>query len=314
MGKPKHCHKRTESSSSSSSSYDEKYSNSDKKKHRHSTSSSSYSSSDEKKLNRKVNHVEHELEKKDRELEMVDREFARRIRRLEKKYCKIYKKIKWNLRREKCLMVNGCDAYGSFSNNTVQTVLPNESIVFLVNEGSLNIDFAEKEITVRRDGVYKYAFSAQFNEPTLLELFVNNVAIGASLVGSNSGANVFTMQQLLYLHNGDVITVRNVHSTSIATAIGFDTPSQNIDMTIFKIAPLPEPCCIPPPICEKIEWTSECSTSSHSNKSDHCKMDNKYDEKTKQQTPFIAKATAPVQNNNNRANVTTNRNAKVQKK
>ena len=298
MGRQKPCEDKYShsSSDSDSSSYDEKYSNSDKRKHRRHYSDSSMSSS-EKRINHKVHHVEKHLEKKDRELEKKDRYFAKRIKRLERKYCKMYKKIKWNLRREKCLMVNGCDAYGSFSNDTAQTILPGQSVLFLKNEGSLNIDFLLTEITVRRDGVYTYNFSAQFNEGTLLQLFVNDLPLAASLVGSNSGANIFTMQQILFLQNGDRVSIRNVHSTSVATATGFDTPNQNIDMTIVKIAPLPEKCCLPPPICEKIEWTSECESSEkYSDKhSDKCKTECKKGDYKHDKLPFVApKQTAPV--------------------
>jgi hypothetical protein len=205
------------------------------------------------------------MENKDRELDRKDRHFAKKIHRLEEKYRRIYKKMKWCLRREKCLMVNGCDAYGSFSNNQAQTLLPGDAIVFLKNEGSLNMEFLLSEVQIKRDGVYRYTFSGQFNEGCLLELFNNGVPIDASIVGSNSGANIVTMQQLLYLHAGDNISIRNVHNSSIATATGFDTLNQNVDFTLFRIAPLPEACCIPPPIEECIIWTTDdCSSSSSS--------------------------------------------------
>jgi hypothetical protein len=327
MGKPRHCNNYSSSSSDSdSSTYDEKYSNSDKKKHCHRSSDSSLSSS-EKRINHKVHHVEKHLEKKDKELERKDRYFARKIRKLERRYCKIYKKVKWNLRREKCLMVNGCDAYGAFSNSVAQTIMPNDPIVFAKNDGSLNMDFAGAELYIKRDGVYKYCFTGQFNEGSLLQLFINGNPIDYTIVGSNSGANIVSMQQLLYLQVGDVVTIRNIHSSSIATATGFDTLSQNVDFTLFKIAPLPEPCCIPPPICEKIEWTSECTsdnkecmphtppmptkgdgkqekTDAKADKNDAKVFENKYDAKqdktfiAPKQTQAVAKNTLKFNRNN----------------
>jgi hypothetical protein len=120
---------------------------------------------------------------------------------------------------------------------------------------------------------------------------VNDQPLPATLVGSNSGANVFSMQQIIYLQDGDRISIRNVHTTSVTTAVGFDTPNQNIDMTIFKIAPLPEKCCLPPPICEKIEWTSECCSSSekYSDKcKTECKTECKKGETKNDKSPFVA--------------------------
>jgi hypothetical protein len=269
MGKSRRHH--SSESSDSDSHYRHRYSNSDKRKcsgkRKSSCSSSSSSdySTDEKKIIHKVKNVAKHMERKDHELDRKDRHFERKIHRLEDKYRRIYKKIKYCLRREKCLMVNGCDAYGSFSNNVLQTLLPGDSITFGKNEGSLNMEFSGTEIQIYREGVYRYVFSGQFNEGCLLQLFNNGVPIDATIVGSNSGANIVTLQQLLFLHVGDVITVRNVHNTSIATATGFDTINQNVDFTLFRIAPLPEKCCLPPPIEECIVWTTDdCSSSSSS--------------------------------------------------
>jgi hypothetical protein len=270
MGRQKSCNRHSESSSDSdSSSYNERYSNSEKRRRRHHRSSScSSESSTEKKINHKVNHVEKHLEKKDRELERKDRHFARRIKRLERKYCRIYNKIKWNLRREKCLMVNGCDAYCAISSFNSQSIPQQGLILFESIDGLLNIDLVNNgtQILFKRSGVYNFDFTGQFDQPCQLAVFQNGIHLQETTTASNSGAHIVTLHQLLFIESGDVIDFRNHTSTVTLTtsvpASGLEFPSQNIDLTIFKLAPLPEPCCVPPPICEEIVWTSECCSES----------------------------------------------------
>jgi hypothetical protein len=256
------------STDSCSESYD--YDNSHKHKRSCSSSSSSSFSSDEKKIMRKVDKVEKKLEKnykKDKCLAKSEQMLEKRVWKLEKKLRKAYKLYKYRLRREKCLMVNGCDAYGSFSNNVAQTIANGDSIIFATDEGSLNISLLATDIQVHRDGVYKYEFTCQFNEASLLAIYINGVERPETRTGSNSGANIVAMQQLLYLHAGDILSVRSLRLTSVTTAVGFDIPSQNVDITLVKIAPLPEKCCIPPPLFEHSCSDSDSSSSEECHKS-----------------------------------------------
>lgn len=275
--------KRRDSYSSSSSS-----SESDRRRHRrhrpqysNSSSSSSSLSEDEKMILHKVNHVERKfdrkdqeleckLNKKDQELERKDRHLEHKLRKLERRYCRIYKRLKWFLRRDKCLMVGGSDAFGSFESTTRQEVPPEASIVFESCEDVVNIDFVpgSTEFTIQRNGVYSYNFTGQFGQPAQLTVFVNDIPLNHTTTASNSGAHMITLHQLLQLRRGDRVSVRN-HTTLVTIntqipAAGLQEESQNIDMVIFKIAPLPEECGIPPMYCDKLEWCSDSESDSDS--------------------------------------------------
>ena len=86
----------------------------------------------------------------------------------------------------------------------------------------------------------------QFNEPCQLGLFINTVLDPTTVVSNNSGATITSGSQMLRLLTGDRIELRNLGNNIItSTLAAAGNPllqSQNVDLTIFKIAPNRDVC------------------------------------------------------------------------
>jgi hypothetical protein len=164
-------------------------------------------------------------------------------KRIEGLYCKIL----WNLRREPCLMVNGSDAHGSVYSNTFHTTPSGGNIVFDLSQYATNVDFTNGAdfLVVQRTGLYFFSWTATFNEPCILGLYVNTVLDPTTVVANNSGATVTVGCQLIRLLSGDKIELRNLGLNPLTSAPPAVNPTfitQNVDFTIFKIAPNRDVC------------------------------------------------------------------------
>ena len=163
--------------------------------------------------------------------------------KLTKKIEELYCKILWNLRREPCLMINGSDAHASVYSYTVHTTLPGGNIVFDLSQYATNVDYTNGNdfLVVRRNGLYYFSWSATFNEPCQLGIFVNTILDPTTVVSNNSGATVTAASQMLRLLTGDRVELRNLGNNPLTSAVGAAgnplLQSQNVDFTIFKIAP-----------------------------------------------------------------------------
>ena len=172
----------------------------------------------------------------DSDLEEVECKLTKKIEGL---YCKIL----WNLRREPCLMLNGSDAHASVYSYTQHTTLPGDNIVFDLAQYATNVDYTNGDdfMVVRRNGLYYFSWSATFNEPCQLGIFVNAVLDPTTVVANNSGATVTSASQMLRLLTGDRIELRNLGNNPLVSAIAAAgnplLQSQNVDFTLFKIAP-----------------------------------------------------------------------------
>ena len=181
-------HKHSCSSSSSSSSSDseiEKYCDSD------SIDSEILKLKQNRKVNKKIECLEEKIienkikdkhveEKIEHKIDFQIDKIKHKIKNNDEKYKKIflrYKKIIHRLRREKCLMVNGSDAYGSFYCTTPQTILPNDYIVFEKYTNILNLSFEEnqKEVKISIPGIYTFNITAQFDQPCQVAIFINDL-------------------------------------------------------------------------------------------------------------------------------------------
>jgi hypothetical protein len=168
--------------------------------------------------------------------------------KLTKKMDKLYCKFLWNLRREPCLLLNGSDAHASVYSYTAHTIVPGANLIFDESQYAVNIDYNNGDdfIVVRRNGLYYFSWSATFNEPCQLGLYVNGVLNPTTVVSNNSGATVSASSQMLRLVTGDRIEIRNLgynNITSTAAAAGNPSlQSQNVDFTLFKIAPNADLC------------------------------------------------------------------------
>jgi hypothetical protein len=163
--------------------------------------------------------------------------------KLTKKMDKLYCKFLWNLRREPCLFLNGSEAHASVYSYSVHTILQGANLVFDLAQYATNIDYTNGDdfLVVRRNGLYYFSWSATFNEPCQLGVFVNGVLDPTTVISNNSGATVTSATQMLRLLNGDKIEIRNLGNNTITTTTAAAgnplLQSQNIDLTLFKIAP-----------------------------------------------------------------------------
>ena len=196
--------------------------------------------------------------------------------KLNKKMERLYCKFLWKLRREPCLMINGSDAHAAVYSNTVHITPAGANIVFDLAQYATNIDYTNGNdfLVVRRTGLYAFTWTATFNEPCILGVFVNTVLDTTTVVSNNSGATVTVGSQLLRLLTGDRIEIRNLGLNPLTSAPPAVNPLftvTNFDFTLFKIAPnrdvcgaFPEP--FPMPTCP--DCPQEPHTPPHSPK--HC--------------------------------------------
>jgi hypothetical protein len=217
----------------------------------------------EKVLDTKIEVLDCKLNKntkKDKEVEKKIEKLKHKIVRtnkLERAWRLKYRTVVERMRREKCLMVNGSDAYGSFYTFAPQVIQPNAPAVFQFPQNVLNILFTPGStfITVQRSGVYTLNLTAQFDQPCQVAIFVNGVPDLTTVTASNSGAHIVTVHQLFKLMANDKVSfnnyISNVPITTSIPASGSIANSQNIDFTIIRIAPLPEKCCTVPEINSK---------------------------------------------------------------
>lgn len=191
-----------------------------------------------------------------------------------------YETVVKHMRKEKCLMINGCDAYGNFFSMSEQTVEPNNAVIFEKHCKKLNLYFEEpsSEIEIMREGMYVINVTCQFVQPCQIALFVNDNPNLNTLTSSNNPNNIVTIHQILALKKCDKISLRNYLSVGpIVTSMpveGLLIPeSKNIVLNLWRIAPLPEHCCLPKQ--NKEPWcyfdSDSSSDSSSDSDSDHCK-------------------------------------------
>ena len=269
-----------------------------RKQYSSSSSSDSESEKENKHINKKVEKIEKKVEakieshldklehkiketkEKEKKGEIRDHKLEEKLEKLkcklneneikDKKFRLKYKTIVHRLRREKCLMVNGADAYGSFYSTGHQCVKPNEPIRLEKKINNLNLKLKSNGtgIKVLREGVYVFNLTAQFDQPAQIALFVNDEPDLSTVTSNNNPVNVITVHMIVKLYECDVISFRNYLSTGdISTTMstsGLIPCSANVELSLHRIAPIPEKHCLPPALNEN-PW---CYTEESSSDSD----------------------------------------------
>jgi hypothetical protein len=167
--------------------------------------------------------------------------------KLNKKMERLYCQFLWKLRREPCLFVNGSEAHASVYSNTTHTTATGANIVFDLSQYATNIDYTNGNdfLVVRRTGLYAFTWTATFNEPCILGVFVNTILDTTTVVSNNSGATVTVGSQMLRLLTGDRIEIRNLGLNPLTSAPPAVNPLYtvtNFDFTLFKIGPNRDVC------------------------------------------------------------------------
>ena len=255
---------------------DKKYDSNHKSRKHHSSESSSdsESSKENKPINKKVvekieKKIDKKLEEKVKETKDKGKKMDSKLDKLEnklkenekkdKKFRLKYKTIIHRLRREKCLMVCGTDAYGSFYSTSVQTVKPNESVKFEKKVNTLNLKLKSNGsgIKILREGVYVFNLTAQFDQPSQVAFFINDDPELSTVTGSNNPNNIVTSHQVVKLYENDVVSFRNYLSASDLTtsvSTGLIPCNSNVEFTLYRIAPIPEKHCLPP-VLNECPWS-----------------------------------------------------------
>jgi hypothetical protein len=228
----------------------------------------------EAKLENQIEKLGHKLKENKEKDKKVENKLENQIEKLEHKLCCIekdklkYKTIVHRLRREKCLMVNGADAYGSFFSSTSQTVKPNDVVKLDKKVNTLNIKLRSNgsAIKILREGMYVFNLTAQFDQPCQVALFINDEPELSTVVSSSNPNNFVTMHQVLRLYENDLVSFRNYLSLSdITTSVvssGLVPCSVNVELSLWRIAPIPEKHCLPPPLNENPWSYTESSSDS----------------------------------------------------
>jgi hypothetical protein len=235
----------------------------------------------EKKVEAKVEHQIKEFKEKEKKVEAhqnkkVENQLDKLQHKLkenekkDKKFRLKYKTIVHRLRREKCLMVNGTDAYGSFYSTGVQCIKPNEPVKLEKKVNNLNLKLRTNGsgIKVVREGVYVFNLTAQFDQPCQVALFINDDPELSTVTSNNNPNNVINIHQIVKLYDDDVVSFRNYLSpydiTTTTSSSGLIPCSVNVEFSLYRIAPIPEKHCLPPCLNENPWCYSEDNSSESS--------------------------------------------------
>lgn len=245
---------------------------------------------DTKCCNDKVMKINNKLSTHLKQEKIFDKKMEKKIEKLSDKIkkCDIknktnkldYETIVKRLRKEKYLMVNGADSYGMFYSFTPQIIDPNNQIILEKQTNILNLCFVDgtSSIKILRSGIYVVNLTCRFEQPGQIALFINDNPELSSLTATNNQFNQITIHQILNLQRCDLLSIRNYLSTNpLTTALptnGLIPESKNISLNLWKIAPEPDKCALPPkqnkePWCyfESESSSSDTDTSSKCSKS-----------------------------------------------
>jgi len=116
------------------------------------------------------------------------------------------------------------DAYISVYNTASQSVAARAPVLFAFNQLAKNMThvLGSGNITVGQSGVYQYTAVLSVHQPCQFTIFVNGVAVPSTTIGINSGASQLTMDQLLTLNKGDVVSLVNYISGVVGGVVILD--------------------------------------------------------------------------------------------
>ena len=114
----------------------------------------------------------------------------------------------------------GLAQFGNVYNLSAQVVPLEADIIFdsngVLSAGILHVP-GTTQIIVNNPGTYKVAFSVSGVEPNQFALFVNGAPAAGSVSGSGSSTQQNTMETIVTLAAGDMLTVRNHTSAAAVT-------------------------------------------------------------------------------------------------
>jgi hypothetical protein len=174
--------------------------------------------------------------------------------KLNKYHSLCFEQFKNYLLKKKYLQIAGASALISTTNAHHESLTVGQALDWshtILDQNVWHIQ-GKETFKIEEDGIYDIFADIITNEPSQFALFINGTPDLSTVSGRDSGGTRCLMRQLVELHRGDVISVRNFesHTTIINTSInaGGELVGQNAQFMFFKLAPLAsaKPPCEPP--------------------------------------------------------------------
>jgi hypothetical protein len=184
-------------------------------------------------------------------------------------YC-YYKK---HLLQDPSLMVAGSNAFTNIYNQEIQEIPINAPVRFDITSVNLNTDHptAAGSVFVREPGTYLILYGIETNEPSQFAVYVNNVLVPNTVVGTDTGSGQLLGRTIQPLKRDDAVIVRN-HLSAVAGGsvhipqfAGGSATQANVQLVLYKIAPHP---------CDWYTPRSKGKVSGHK-KDLYCKLERK---------------------------------------
>jgi hypothetical protein len=216
-----------------------------------------------KKIHKAEDAIEHKVEKKLNKVEDA----------IENKVFKgIYQKLKYKLRRNGCLYVNGSDAFAFAWAKKAQVIEAGEPIIFECANTILNVDFKSNTgaFHICRDGIYSFEVAVVVDVSGAVAFAINDVVVPSTITNLIPGQQV-VLQGILPLKKGVCVKTLNydLSGGAVLTTAAQPFDAINASFTLQRIAPWTKKfggCCPLPPLpCYDSE--SDCSSRSSSRSS-----------------------------------------------
>ncbi len=159
-----------------------------------------------------------------------------------------YKLFKQYLLEDKYLELKGCESYYLVNSTSLQKLYLEDPVSWSYNNALQKTYFKSGESTVKvlESGIYYLHFDLQGRTPSQFTIFVNNVDDPSTVTGIDSGSGQVSIRQLVELHKGDVLSVKN-HSSFLNPVISVMNPGGNnsgINALFLgqRLGPIPKKC------------------------------------------------------------------------
>ena len=168
----------------------------------------------------------------------------------------LYKQFKTYLLNKDKLDLVGKESYFILNSAATYPMNLEDPVLWSFAGPSKNVSYTQgyPTLTINEDGVYKLIFDLEAYQPSQFTFYVNNVPIPSTIAGTSSGSGQVSIRQLLELHKGDVLQVKN-HSSFLNPVVTILNPGGNNSASnaIFAgyrlgpIQPVKPPCPPNPP-------------------------------------------------------------------
>jgi hypothetical protein len=163
-----------------------------------------------------------------------------------------YKLFKQYLLEDKCLELKGCESYYLVDSTSSQKLNLEDTVSWSYNNALYKVYFKSGEQTVKvlESGIYYMHFDLQGRTPSQFTIYINGLPEQTTITGIDSGSGQVSIRQLLELHKGDILSVKN-HSSFLNPVITVMNPGGTIPgiNAIFlgqRFGPIPKKCIKPP--------------------------------------------------------------------